>query len=237
VRQRLLDFQIPSRYSYGEWIRHGNVEAVHNRIALWMVHGGNIWLSSSEAAGKTHLLHALRQEHPFLGLIQIARKTTSSINLVQKWMEDLDSSALWLVDVPAGPIPYTSGMALFHLLERARSMQRPLLVAWRCADEDLSPPELSSRLKALERVEMAAPQSDEDLHAVLRSVATSNQWQIDDAIIDLLLLRLPRQLSVLIDALHELEKASLEERRHLSRAWARKYLRRRLEEKARSSLI
>ncbi|MFQ5354890.1 MAG: hypothetical protein ACE5DY_00130 [Mariprofundaceae bacterium] len=238
MRQRLLNFEISPAHSYGEWIRHAGIEPVHNRIALWLVHGGRLWLSSGEPSGKTHFLKALQQEHPFLGLLRLDQlHASSSISEVQKWLDFLDPYAFWLVDVPAGALPYATGTALFHLIERARTMQRPFLVSWRCPEEELAPPELSSRLKAMDRLAMPAPHSDEDLRAVLRSVATSRQWQVDAAIIDLLILHLPRKLTTLIEALHVLERTSLEERRSLNKTWARQFLRCQQEKDAQTGLF
>jgi len=224
MRQRLLDLKIRPRYSYGEWVRHSNIEPVHNRIALWLVHGGSIWLSSSEPSGKTHLLHALKQEHPFLGLICIKKDDhDSSMAVVRKWMDQLVPFAFWMIDLPNGR-SFERGTALFHIIERARTMQRPLLISWRCPESELAPPELSSRLKGMERLDMQPPQTDDDLKAVLLSYTRAHQWKVDDAIIDLLLLRLPRELAGLIKGLEAMEMASLEEHRPFSRTWAREYL-------------
>ncbi len=238
MRQSLLNLEISPAHSYGEWIRHAGIEPVHNRIALWLIHGGRLWLNSVERSGKTHFLKALQQEHPFLGLLSLDQlHSPSSISEVQKWLELLDPYAFWLVDIPAGALPYATGTALFHLIERASDMQRPFLIAWRCPEEELAPPELSSRLKAIDRLDMPPPRSDEDLRAVLRSVAISRQWQIDTAVIDLLILHLPRKLTTLIEALHVLERTSLEERRSLNKTWVRQFLRRIQEEGSQTVLF
>jgi len=224
VRQGLLDLKILPRYSYGEWVWHANIEPVHNRIALWLVHGGYIWLSSSEPSGKTHLLHALKQEHPFLGLVCVEHGGHgSSLTLVRNWLDQLMQYAFWMMDLPTD-ISSNCGIALFHLIERARAMQRPLLISWRCPDTGLAPPELSSRLKGMERLDMQAPHADDDLKAVLLSYTKAHQWKVNDAIIDLLLLRLPRTLEGLIEGLQAMETASLEEHRPFSQQWVRRYL-------------
>jgi len=223
VRQGLLDLKTEPMYSYGEWVRHASMEPVHNRLALWLVHGGCIWLWSDEPAGKTHLLHALQQQHPFLGLISVAGSGDTSFSTVRRWLDALMPHAFWMIDLPSGRAGKNS-TALFHLIERARSMQRPLLISWRCPQAELAPPALSSRLKGMERLEMQPPCTDADLKAVLTSYIRSHQWKADEAMIDLLLLRLPRSLDGLISGLKKIEMASLEEHRAFTRTWVREYL-------------
>lgn len=225
MRQQLLELKLPERYSYGDWVQHAGAEDAHNRLALWLVHGGRLWLRSEKPAGKTHLLHALADEHPHIGLV---RPRVASADhgwaLVNNWLADLHDKALWAVDVEAGGLPYATGIALFHLIERAREMHRPLLIAWRCDEAELAPPELASRIKGMEQVEIAPPRSDAALRAVLMSVASSRQWRMDDAILNLLLSRLPRDLPGLIDTLDAMERSALQQRRRFTSAWVRKYL-------------
>lgn len=225
MRQQLLELTLPQRYSYGDWVQHAGAEAAHNRLALWLVHGGRLWLRSESPAGKTHLLHALADEHPHIGLISPgAASADHGWALVNGWLAKLQEKAFWMIDVEAGVLPYATGIALFHLIERAREMHRPLLIAWHCPESELAPPELASRIKGMEQVEIAPPRSDEALRAVLMSVAASRQWQVDDAVLNLLLSRLPRELSGLIDALNTMERSALQSRRRLTSAWVRKQL-------------
>jgi len=226
IRQQLLDLNIPPRYDYGAWIHHAGLEDMHNRVALWLVRGGMLWLSSNQPAGKTHFLQALRQEHPHLGLISIGGdKSGQASETVREWLPALERHALWMVDVVAGRLPYQTGVALFHLIERAKAHNRPLLISWRCKGEDLGCPELASRMRGMERIAAHPPEGDAALRAVLKSVAGSRQWHIDDAIIDLLLKSQPRQLDTLIDALARLEAESLAEKRAMTLSWVRQRLR------------
>jgi len=196
-----------------------------NRLALWIIHGGRIWLDSAQPAGKTHLLNALQEEHPQLGLVCVDNSRQGhAMQLVSGWLEELKDKALWMLDIKAGPAPTACGLALFHLIERAREAHRPLLLSWRCPNDALAPAELSSRLAGFERIEMQSPQTDADLRSVLLSIATSRQWSADEVVIDLLLSRCPRQLDKLLEILQDMEAASLAEGRRLSLAWARKRL-------------
>ncbi|MFQ5582215.1 MAG: hypothetical protein ACE5F3_06280 [Mariprofundaceae bacterium] len=238
LRQQRLGLVIPPSYDYGHWERHAGVEDACNRIALWQVHGGRIWLTSEAVAGKTHLLHALQQEQPQLGLICVsAQNPGHAFGQVQAWLTMLESRAFWAVDIPAGALLPASGLALFHLIERARDMRRPLLVAWRCPEEAMAPPELASRLKSMERIEFASPRSDHELRMVLRSVASSLQWDVKENVLDVLLAQLPRKLDVLIPALKRLETTSIGRgKRRISQAWTRQQIQQLLNESQTSLL-
>jgi chromosomal replication initiation ATPase DnaA len=226
-QQQILQLQIPVSFEYGDWIRHAGVEQACNRLALWLVHGGRIWLTSPAMSGKTHLLNVLQQEHPRMGLIQVPLQSdTPAIALVDAWLRQLRDKAFWAVDVNAGDVPINIGQALFHLLERARDMHRPLLLSWRPADQNSGPPELMSRLKGtMEYLLADEPGSDNALRAVLESVARSRQWDIQPAALDTMLQWLPRRLDVLIPALLHLESISLADRKkRLSQSWIREQL-------------
>lgn len=224
MQQQRLNYKIPATYPYGRWVRHNGVEQAANRIALWLVQGGMLWLGSDEMAGKTHFLHALSQEHPHVGLVRADEKPEAAVRLVRNWLERLESYACWMVDMAAGPAGSGHGLALFHLIERAREMNRPLLISWRCNEGDLAPPELASRMRMMERISMCGPVADDDLRAVMQSVADGLQWQVKESVFSLMQTHLPRTLEQQIKALTELESASLEERQRITQAWAKEKL-------------
>jgi len=224
MQQQALNYTLPVRYEYGRWVRHDGVEQACSRIALWLVRGGPLWLSSEKAAGKTHFLTALQAEHPHIGLISVGAVRQPSVRLVNQWLEKLEPFASWIVDLPAGGVSRTHGLALFHLIERAREMNRPLLVSWRCKESELAPPELSSRLRTMERTLMQPPAHDSDLRDVLLAVAEGMQWQVKESLLSLMLNRLPRQLGDQVEALKQLEAASLQDRQRITQAWAEKQL-------------
>ncbi|MDX8389630.1 MAG: hypothetical protein R8M38_03975 [Mariprofundaceae bacterium] len=226
IRQQLLDLCITPQHSYGEWVRHNAAEAAHNRLALWLIHGGFLYLHSQEVAGKTHLLHAFAEEHAGIGLLSMAANSPSlaAASLVRHWLSFLSPHAFWMVDMSAGELPQAKAMALFHLIERARETHRPLLISWRCADKSHICPELTSRLRSIDSVELAPPTDDEALIAILDAVTKSRQWQVDPAVFQLMLQRLPRQLPKLLHILETLEKQSQSESRRLTTAWLRRYL-------------
>ncbi|RMH61188.1 MAG: glucose-inhibited division protein A [Zetaproteobacteria bacterium] len=227
MRQQTLRLPLPERYDYHAWVRHAGVEAACNRLALWIVHGGMLWLTSSSVAGKTHLIRLLRHEHPTLALIEVdASVQSSSLALVRQWHEHLQDAPFWAVDVQAAPLPRGTQLALFHLIERARDMHRPLLLSWRVPAETRLPPELSTRLRGvLERVEMAPPSRDGALHEILLSAARSWQWEVEPRVLETLLHTLPRRLDILLAGLRHLEECTrLHRKPHPGRGWVREQL-------------
>jgi len=224
MHQQRLHFNIPASYRYGSWIRHSGVENGCNRIALWLVQGGLLWLNSDGVAGKTHFLHALKQEHPHIGLVVVDSAQAPSVRLVEQWLKQLEPSACWMVDLPASQVSRACGLALFHLIERAREMNRPLLISWRCEDDSLAPAELSSRMRMMEQIVMVPPSSDQEMKQIIHSVAEELQWSVKESVISLMLSHLPRTVADQVSALKQLESASLEGRSRITQAWAKKKL-------------
>ena len=228
--QLLLQLDIPKPYDYGTWIRHDGVESACNRLALWSVHGGSLWLTSDSACGKSHLLRTFTREQATFDLIDVAvAESGNSWQLAQQWSRQLEHSRGWLFDVPGGAMPVSTAHALFHMIERARDLQRPLVIAWRGQVETL-PPELSSRLLAMEKVQMFAPAADEDLLQILRAGAGALQWDIREQVLQAMLTYLPRDLAVLAPALQELERRSFEEKHKPGAAWVKQQLTRMAQE-------
>ena len=224
-KQLRLPMDAFAGYEAGEWIRHDGVEEACNRLALWTVHGGNLWLSSESPAGKSHLLRMLASEYRQCGLLNIDGSIAHGAGwrLVQQWVGELNSRAMWLLDLPPGTLPTPVAYAVFHCLERARDMQRPLVLAWR-GDLSSCPPELSSRLGAMDRVSMAPPKHDEDLLALLKAGASWLQWDIREQVLCSMLVYLPRRLDVLIPALRRLERLSFEQRQKPAGSWLKQQL-------------
>ncbi len=225
--QLRLQMKLPPVYDYGTWIRHAGVENACNALALWSVHGGTIWLASEAVAGKSHLLRTFAADLPSVGMLNVTGDSSTyncnSRQLAQQWMEKLDSRSHWLIDMPAGDIPRSVALGLFHLLERARELQRPVVIAWRGQTDGL-PPELSSRLLAMEKIDMAPPADDEALLQVLCSSAGNLQWDIREQVLQAMLIYLPRQLDVLAPALKELEALSFEQKHKPGPAWVKQQL-------------
>jgi len=225
ITQMRLDLSLPESYDYGDWIRHDGVEEACSRVALWSMHGGSLWLRSTNPAGKTHLLRTLAGSHEQISLLDVATDTVDiePWQLVDQWMQSLKTNTMWLLDVQPGPISDNVAKALFHTVERARDLQRPILLAWR-GDLDGLPPELSSRLLAMDQCRLAAPSDDDDLLNILHSSAGQLQWEIRKQVLQAMLTYLPRRLDVLIPALRELERRSFEQHHRPGPAWLKQQL-------------
>jgi len=223
MQQQFLHFSSPLKHDYRMWVHHGGTAMACARIARWLSQGGFLWLTSDEAAGKSHLLHALAQEFPQLIRIEAAKRL-DPIQQVAIWLDALADADLWALDLPAGKLPKQTALALFHLIERAKESQHALLISWRCPDAALEPAELASRLRMMEQATIQGPQTDEDLSRVLQATAQQWHWDIPEGLIKVMVQHLPRDLGVQIDALHRLEAASLEERARLTQTWAKKTL-------------
>lgn len=223
--QLRLQMSMPAGDEYSAWVRHSGVEEACNRLALWSVHGGRLWLTSDHAAGKSHLLRSFAYDYPGSALLKIAPGSTQAAGwkLVQQWMQQLEHASHWLIDVPTGQMPQAVAHALFHTIERARDLQRPLVLAWRGPVETL-PPELSSRLAAMERIAMSRPENDDTLMEILAINADRLQWDIRDQVLQAMLTYLPRDLAVLVPALRKLERLSFEQRHRPGPGWVKQQL-------------
>jgi len=225
TNQLRLQLEIPANYNYGHWLRHAGVEEACNRMALWSVHGGCLWLQSALPAGKSHLLQTIAHDHPQCALLKINTDMArgAAWDQVQQWMQKLKAHAMWMLDVQAGALPLPVAHALFHALERARDLQRPLVIAWR-GNVDDCPPELASRLRAMDTAILAPPAQDNDLLALLRAGASHMQWDIREQVLQSMLTYLPRRLDVLLAALQELEFLSFEQKHKPGPAWLKQQL-------------
>ncbi|PCI44653.1 MAG: hypothetical protein COB41_03830 [Proteobacteria bacterium] len=190
---------------------------------MWLNEGGLLWLKSDSPAGKSHLLRALQEEYPQLARLHI-QPSLSALQQVASWLETLENYTFWSIDLPAHDLPKDTATALFHLIEHAKDKSRPLLIAWRCADDELTLPELASRMRMLEQVYITPPESDHDLHNVLKAAAQQLHWDMPDKLIKVMLTHLARDLDSQLSALKHLEAASQIERTRMTQAWARQKL-------------
>lgn len=203
--QQTLLLPLPTQKHYGSWVHHAAVEEASSRLALWLVKGGCLWLSSDEVAGKSHLVQAVLEEHPQVAILESHQVASSSVQQLKHWLSACEFHACWMLDLPAGALPPSLAYAVFHLIERAKDMNKPLLICWRCEEKDMFPPELSSRLLMMEKVHMRTPQSDEDLKRVLESVLQTMQWDMKETVLPTLLQHIPRVLSDLLQAIEKLD--------------------------------
>ncbi len=221
--QQILSLAIPDQKHYGNWVRHGACEETQSRLALWMVKGGALWLSSHEVAGKSHLIHAVFDGYAQIAFLPSFQAGLSSVAQLKTWLNVCEHHAYWVLDLPAGALPAATSYAVFHLIERAKDMNKALLISWRCAESEM-PPELSSRLLMMEQVSIAPPELDEDLEKVLKSVLQTMQWDMKETVLPTLLQYIPRRLADLLQAINTLDIYSREKREKMNAAKALKVL-------------
>lgn len=222
--QQALALSLPPKLDYGSWVQHPQVEDASGRLALWLVRGGMLWLSSERIAGKSHLIQAVFQDCPQVKLLTIDRRGLSSVQQLKVWLQTCEHHAYWVLDLPAGKLSPTLGYAVFHLIERAKNMNKSLLISWRCEADDMWPPELSSRLLMVDGVHMSAPLHDEDLQKVLQSVLKNMQWDMKDTVLPTLLQHVARELSALLDAISKLNDYSKKHNKKINGTLALKIL-------------
>ena len=104
--------------------------------------------------------------------------------------------------------------ALLHLLNTARDLGRPVLLAGRAPPALWAPslPDLDSRLRAITAVEIEAP-DDDLLRQLLLHWLAERRLVADEALHDRLLLRLPRSPEVLLAAVVRLDRDALTSRK------------------------
>jgi len=222
TQQRLL-FTLAPTPGYHTWVHHKGTISASTRLSMWLNQGGTLWLKSDAPAGKSHLLRALQEEYPQLALLKV-QPSLSSHQQVASWLEILEEHNLWAIDLPGKHLPKHTATAVFHLIERAKEKNRSLLIAWRCADHDLAPKELASRMRIMEQVYITPPETDSDLHNVLKAAAYQLHWDIPDTLIKVMITHLPRDLDSQLSALRLLEAASQTERTRMTQAWVRQKL-------------
>lgn len=110
---------------------------------------------------------------------------------------------------------------LFHLLNLAREQKMSILMTTRVAPGELKVtlPDLRSRLRAVPRVEIGAP-DDAILGAVLVKLFADRQLAIDPAVVSYLLVRLDRSFAAAQAIVDEIDRRSLATHRRVTRQLA-----------------
>jgi chromosomal replication initiation ATPase DnaA len=131
---------------------------------------------------------------------------------------------------PPGPVVIDDSdaadeTALFHLLNAAAETQKPVLLTARQppARQNISLPDLASRLRASLAIEIAAP-DDELLKALLTRLAADRQLILSQNVQTYLLTHLPRTAAAYREAIARLDRAALAAGGKVTRARAAKLL-------------
>jgi chromosomal replication initiation ATPase DnaA len=197
-RQLALPFAYVPRFAVEDFIAapsNAEARAWLGRVADWP--GGRLALYGDEGCGKTHLLQLWAERH--------GARLLSGPQL--RGLPDLGSSAaIALDDADAAP----DEVALFHLLNTAAEMRRPLLLTGRAppAHWPVRLPDLASRLRAMTAVALR-PAEDPLLRALLARLLSDRQLVLNEALQEWLLMRLPRHPGALREAAARLDRMAL----------------------------
>lgn len=199
MTSRQLPLPIPARHAYDE---AGFLAAASNEAARTWIDRTEVWperrlaLWGGEACGKTHLLRIWAGRH---GAEVIAGPSLSGF-------PEVASPAGVAVD----EADRAEEAALLHLLNAARDLGRPVLLAARLppAHWTIGLRDLGSRLRAITAVEVGTP-DDDLLRRLLLHWLAQRQLVADETLHDRLLLRLPRSPEALRAAVARLDEEAL----------------------------
>lgn len=176
------------------------------RLALWGEAGG----------GKTHLLHVWAREQDALLLPGTALRDLDALfRAPDRWggiaIDDADL---------AGDAP-----ALLHALNAVHEAGLPVLLAARAAPArwEVALPDLRSRLRAMQAVELGRP-DDALLRTLLLRLLAERQLAVAPPVVDWLLQRLPRTAAAMRELARRLDERALASGRGVGRALAARVL-------------
>jgi DnaA-homolog protein len=222
-----LALRLPVARRFDTFVGEGN-EAVLAETHLAAAGGrdGVLYLSGAEGVGKTHLLLAAAAEAERLGRRAQYLSLASFAVLEGEAVASLAALDLVCVDDLDGAIgdpPSETG--LFALANACRDARVPLLVAARAALPDLPEglPDLRSRLAQGLRLRLTPLPERARRHAV-RLRAEQLGMSIDEAAIEFLFRRYPRDLSAQMTLLERLDRASLAAKRRITVPFLRETL-------------
>jgi chromosomal replication initiation ATPase DnaA len=203
VTKRQLPLPIPARHAYDEasFLAAASNEAARTwlgRTEVWPERRLILW--GGEDCGKTHLLRIWA--------------AASGADVIEGpglfGFPEVTSAAGVAVD----DANQAEEAALLHLLNAARDLGRPVLLAARLppAQWTVGLRDLDSRLRAITAVEVGTP-DDDLLRRLLLHWLAQRQLVADETLHDRLLLRLPRSPEVLRAAVARLDEEALTSRK------------------------
>lgn len=217
ARQLALDLAHAESFARDDFL-----EAESNAAALRLIEAWPDWpapnlaLVGPPGSGKSHLAAIWAD---LSGARFLSGRALGNANLAS----ELATGALVLEDLAPGQFDQR---ALFHLLNLAREQDAFLLLTAVTPPSmfELSIPDLSSRLRAAPLVTVAPP-TDVLMRAVLVKLFADRQLQPDESLIEFLLTRLERSLSVAKAMIARLDAEALRLRRPVTRALAAEFFR------------
>ena len=228
AQQLPLDLRWPTHQRLDRYLPTANAAALQLvREAATGAGDGWLYLCGPSGSGKTHLLiGACRTAEEagraprYLPLAALPAPRAAAI-------ASFDGSAFLAVDdVPAIAGDADAQRALFDLHNRSRATGAQMLFAANAAPAaiGLTLPDLVSRLGACTQCALK-PLDDTGRRALLRACAEERGLELDDAVLDWLFARHPRDLGTLLELFERMDRAALAAQRRVTIPFLRELLR------------
>ena len=211
-----LSFDLPARLALE---RDDFFVSPSNALALALIDtveswsNGKLLLIGPEGAGKTHLAHvwAAQSGAQIIAASDLTEDAVPALLQTPVVVEDAD-------DIAGN---YAIETALFHLHNLAQAEGQHLLITARSAPQRwaLTLPDLASRLHAIQIAQLEAP-DDTLLTALLMKLFVDRQLNPAPDVIPFLALRIDRSFAAAQSIVATLDKATLDAKRPLTRAFA-----------------
>ena len=170
-----------------------------------------VLLAGPVGSGKSHLVEIWRAASG-AGVVAASDLAPADADLL------LAGGAVAIEDLHAGPLDEA---ALFHLLNLANERKAAVLMTSRVWPSalPLTLPDLASRLRAAQPVELAEP-DDDLLRRVLTKLFADRQLIVDRSVIEFILTRMERSLEAANLIVERLDKDALAEGRAITQRFA-----------------
>src|SRR5690348_7943821 len=216
-----LGLRWPSHQRLDTYLANANAAALEGVRALALGESGAwLYLQGARGSGKTHLLIGacrLALENTrnarYLPLVSLGGSPAEAISSFGAEQGEL----LAIDDLQAIAGDREAERALFDLYNRARESKATLLFAGGAAPNQLGVqlPDLVSRLSACTQFVLQTL-DEAGRREVLRSRAQQRGLEIDDAVLDWLFARQPRDLAALMELFERLDHAALAAQRRIT---------------------
>lgn len=211
-----LSFDLPARAALG---RDDFFISPSNALAVALIDTPDTWsnnklmLIGPKGSGKTHLAH--------VWAAQSGAQIISASTLQEDDVPTLLQTPLVIEDVDQIAGDQALETALFHLHNLAQAEGRALLFTANSQPHHwgLTLPDLASRLQAIQTATLEAP-DDTLLTAVLMKLFADRQLNPAPDVIPFLALRIDRSFAAAQQVVAALDKAALDARRAITRAFA-----------------
>lgn len=211
-----LSFDLPARAALG---RDDFFVSPSNALAVAMIDTTESWsngkliLVGPEGAGKTHLTHVWAS--------QLGARIIRAAELSEDAVPELLQTPIAVEDVDEIAGNRALETALFHLHNLAGAEQKPLLLSARRAPQRwaLTLPDLASRLQALQIAQLDPP-DDALLSALMMKLFADRQLNPAPDVLPYLTTRIDRSFAAAQNIVAALDKAGLDAKRPLTRAFA-----------------